>query len=410
MSDSDPEKTADARPAGGGGGRVLTINGGSSSLKLGLYAVSGAVEKLWSGKAERIGEPESLLTLASVEDPARKETESVALPNHRAAFTRVIDWLRERGGGLESIRGAGHRVVHGGPNFSQPQRVDRALLDELKRLSPYDPEHLPAEIDLIECAREQLPDAPQVACFDTAFHRMLPPVARLLPIPRELEEKGVRRYGFHGLSYEYLLEELARQAGQEAARGKVILAHLGNGASLAAVRDGKCIDTSMAFTPAAGMPMGTRSGDLDPGLVWFLHRTEKLSAKDFHRMVNYRSGLLGISQRSGDMRDLLEVEASDRQAAEAVAFFCYQAKKWIGAYAAALGGVETLVFAGGIGEHAAPVRARICEGLDFLGIRMDATANERHASLISTGPVAVRVIPTNEELVIARAVRKAIGA
>jgi acetate kinase len=245
---------------------------------------------------------------------------------------------------------------------------------------------------------------PQVACFDTAFHSDLPPVARLLPIPRRYAERGVRRYGFHGLSYSYLMAELERLAGKAAAAGRVILAHLGNGASMAAVHAGRSIDTSMAFTPAAGLVMGTRSGDLDPGLVAYLARADGVDAAAFDALVNGESGLLGLSETSSDVRDLLAREAGDRRAAEALAVFCYQAKKWIGALSAALGGLDTLVFAGGIGEHAAPLRARICDGLAFLGLAIDPARNATDAAVISsdTSRVTVRVIPTDEELWIAR--------
>ena len=249
------------------------------------------------------------------------------------------------------------------------------MIGELRRLSPFDPEHMPEDILLIEAFQRRFPALPQVACFDTAFHHDLPRVARMLPIPRRYEAQGVRRYGFHGLSYAFLMEELARLGDPAATAGRVILAHLGNGASLAAVRGGKPVDTSMSFTPTAGVPMSTRSGDLDPGLGWYLARTENMSAEQFNAMVNFKSGLLGISETSSDMRDLLQCEAKDVRAAEAVALFCYQVKKWIGAFAAALGGLDTLVFAGGIGENAATVRARICEGLGFLGIELDHARN-----------------------------------
>jgi acetate kinase len=264
---------------------------------------------------------------------------------------------------------------------------------------------------LIEAFRQRHPKLPQVVCFDTAFHQTMPRLAKLLPLPRCFEAKGIQRYGFHGLSYAYLMEELARLGDSAAATGRVILAHLGNGASLAAVRDGKCMDTSMGFTPTGGLVMSTRSGDLDPGLAPFLARTEQMTTKQFYEMVNHKSGLLGVSETSSDMRELLDHETQDVRAAEAVAVFCYQAKKWIGAYAAALGGVDTLVFAGGIGENAPPVRARICEGLGFLGIELSESRNAEASGVISTDAsrVTVRVIRTDEERMIAGSVCRLLG-
>ena len=259
---------------------------------------------------------------------------------------------------------------------------------------------------MIDLISERVPDTPQVACFDTAFHRTMPRVAKILPIPRRLQAKGVERFGFHGLSYTFLMEELGRIAGTDAALGRVILAHLGNGASLAAVRGGKSIDTSMGLTPTAGVPMSTRSGDLDPGLVWYLAQTEQMTAQQFHEMINRQSGLLGVSETSSDLRDLLDKEVHDVRAAEAVALFCYQVKKWIGAYAAALGGLDTLVFAAGIGENSPVIRARICDGLGFLGIQLDEMRNAAGAPVISTvaSSTQVRVIRTDEDVVIAKAV------
>jgi acetate kinase len=354
---------------------ILTVNGGSSGIKAALFAV---------------------------EQPLRMGlTKTFA----RTAGAALIAWVEEheKDGGLIAV---GHRVVHGGPNYHEPQRVTPELLEELRRLTPLDPEHLPAEISLMEALCRRFPQLPQIACFDTAFHHSLPRVARLLPIPHRYEAQGVRRYGFHGLSYEFLMGELIRTEGEIAARGRIILAHLGNGASLAAVRDGKPVDTSMGFTPAAGVPMGTRSGDLDPGLAGYLARTEGMDAKQFDELVYFKSGLLGVSETSSDMRDLLRREAEDPRAADAVALFCYQVRKWIGAFAAALGGLDMLVFAGGIGENAAAVRARICAGLGFLGIDLDQPRNEEHAAVISVdgARVTVRVMRTNEELVIARSV------
>jgi len=278
------------------------------------------------------------------------------------------------------------------------------LLLELRRLAPLDVEHLPAEISMVEALRRRAPSLPQVACFDTAFHHTMPRVARLVPIPRRYEDRGVCRYGFHGLSYAYLLEELERIAGPTAARGRVVMAHLGSGASLCAANEGRSIDTTMGFTPTSGIPMGTRSGDLDPGVLLHLVRAEGMSVDALEELLNKRSGLLGVSDTSPDMRDLLAREETDPRTAEAVALFCYQAKKAVGALAAALGGIETLVFAGGIGERSALVRARITAGLEHLGVHLDPARNAVGAPILSAdgSPCTVRLIPTDEELIIAR--------
>ena len=381
---------------------ILAINGGSSSLKFALFDAADSLRQVLEGEIERIGLSTPVLRIAS---PSGSFSRQVEASSHAAAADIAVQSLADYTDG-KALRALGHRVVHGGPQFGAPQTVTPAMLDELRQLSPYDPDHLPAEISLIESFARHFPDLRQVACFDTAFHHALPRVAQQLPIPRRYQARGVRRYGFHGLSYSYLMQELEHIAGTNAANGRVILAHLGSGASLAAVHEGRCIDTTMGFTPAAGIVMGTRSGDLDPGLVAFLARNENMDAAQFDHMVNHESGLLGLSETSPDMRDLLARAGSDERAAEAVELFCYQAKKTIGAYCAALGGLDTLVFAGGIGENAAAVRARICTGLDFLGIELDETRNNANVQLISTqeGRVAVRIIRTDEELVIARSV------
>ena len=387
---------------------ILTINGGSSSIKFALYRVDEPLQRRLYGKVDRIGLSGTNLTFHGPDGKPQPGLDFVA-SDHKSAANFLIDWLEKRDG-FTSIVAAGHRVVHG-MKHTAPELVSQELLDELHRIRPYDPEHLPREIELIETFRQRYPKLPQVACFDTAFHRTMPRVAKLLPIPRRFDAKGIQRYGFHGLSYAYLMEELTHLGDPAASNGRVILAHLGNGASMAAVRDGKSIDTSMGFTPTAGLVMSTRTGDLDPGLAPYLERTEQLSTKQFYEMVNHESGLLGISEISSDMRDLLACEAHDVRAAEAVELFCYQARKWIGAYAAALGGLDTLVFAGGIGENAPVIRARICAGLEFLGIEIDAKRNAANAGVISAaaGRVAVRVIHTDEELTIARSVCKVIG-
>lgn len=383
---------------------VLAINGGSSSIKFTLYRWCEPLERRLHGKVDRIGSPGTTLTFDDL-DRKERETRVIGDFDHSSAAGFLIAWF-DRQIGFGAIGAVGHRVVSGGAHYHEAQRVTDELLAELRRISGYAPEHLPSQIAVIELCRAWAPHLPQVACFDTAFHREMPRVAKILPIPRRLQAQGVERYGFHGLSYSYLMEMLARVAGPDAAHGHVILAHLGNGASLAAVRGGKGIDTSMGFTPTAGVPMGTRSGDLDPGLVWYLARTEQMTAEAFQHMVNHQSGMLGVSETSSDLRDLLQREAEDVRAFEAVALFCYQVKKCIGAFAAALGGLDTLVFTGGIGENAPVIRARICADLEFLGIRLDGPRNQRNAPLISadTAGVQVRVIGTDEEIMIAKAV------
>ena len=387
---------------------VLSINGGSSSIRFAVYEQGEPLRRLLEGKVDRVGLSGTNLTFtdATGEPQNRRAIESED-PDATVAF--LLDWL-EAQLVFASVKAVGHRVVHG-MTHTEPERITPELLDELRRITPYSPEHLPLEIALIAAFRQRRATLPQVACFDTAFHRTLPRVATMLPIPRRYEAAGVRRYGFHGLSYEFLMEDLERLGDPAASKGRVILAHLGNGSSLAAVHDGRSIDTSMGFTPAAGLVMSTRSGDLDPGLISHLARTEQMSAARFQEMVNGESGMLGVSEISSDMRDLLARETADVRASEAVALFCYQAKKWIGSFAAALGGLDTLVFAGGIGEKAPIIRARICEGLGFLDVELNEARNTENASLISTdgGRVAVRVIHTDEELMIARSVSRVLG-
>ena len=386
---------------------ILTINGGSSSIRFAVFAADRPPRRLLRGQFERIGSDDAHL---SVEQDGRAPTRiGAAGKEPGAAIGVVLDWLESQPA-FTTVAGVGHRIVHG-MLHTEPALISAKLVDELRDMIPFDPEHLPREIEFIEVLRRRYPKLPQVACFDTAFHRGMPQVATQLPIPRRYAEKGVQRYGFHGLSYTYLMQELARLGDPAAARGRVILAHLGSGASIAAVLDGKSIDTSMGFTPTAGLVMGTRSGDLDPGLMSYLALKDAMTATQFQTLVNHESGMLGVSQSSADVRDLLDREASDPRAAEALALFCYQAKKWIGSFAAALGGLDTLVFAGGIGENAAVVRKRICDGLGFLGIEIDAAANNRHAPRISTGTgsVAVRVIRTDEESVIATSSLRVLG-
>ncbi len=412
MNESDPESSPTSRSAsdsarnrGRATDHILTINGGSSSLKFALYERAESPARLLSGRIDRIGSDHARWDMTPA--GGGEEGRPVDAPDLKAAVRLLIDWL-DREGRFARIAAIGHRIVHGGKRYHEPQRVTPELIEELHRISSYDPKHLPGEISLIEAFRDRDPSLLQVACFDTAFHHDMPRVAQIVPIPRRYEAAGVRRYGFHGLSYAYLMEELARSAGDEQAAGRVVLAHLGAGASMAAVQGGRSIDTTMGFTPTAGLVMGTRSGDIDPGLVQFLSRTEGVTPDRFDSIVNNESGLLGVSETSADVRDLLARETVDVRAAEAINVFCYRAKLWIGAFAAALGGLDTLVFAGGIGENSPEIRQRICVGLGFLGITLDEGRNASSALLISSdaAPVKVRVIRTDEESMIARAVAR----
>jgi acetate kinase len=369
-----------------------------------VYETGDEPRRRLAGKIDRFGLSHTNAIAADLEGKPQARLR-LAAGDHRAAAGVLLDWL-EAQPVFASVRAVGHRIVHG-MMHTEPERLTPTLLAELRRITRYDPDHLPREIALIQALQQRHPELPQVACFDTAFHRAMPRVATLLPLPRRFDAKGVQRYGFHGLSYAYLMEELGR-LDPTAAKGRVILAHLGSGASLAAIRDGKSIDTSMGFTPTSGVVMSTRTGDLDPGVMYYLARTERMTAPQLQHMVNHRSGLLGVSGTSADLRDLLARERRDARAAEAVALFCYQVKKWIGAFVAALGGLETLVFAAGIGENAPLVRERICDGLGVFGIALDRKRNAKNAPLISTdaGRVKVRVIRTDEELMIARSVSR----
>lgn len=377
------------------GESVLTINAGSSSIKFALFGIAG--------KIDRIGLPGTNL---SFRDTKQNKQGSCAMEgmDEAAAAEFLIHWL-EKNTPFSSVRAIGHRIVHG-MRHSRPMRFTPDLLAELHRISSYDPDHLPREIHLVEAFGLRHPTLPQVACFDTAFHTDMPQVAKLLPIPRRFHARGIQRYGFHGLSYAFLMEELARIGGAEASLGRVILAHLGSGASLAAVHKGRSVDTSMGFTPTSGLPMGTRPGDLDPGVAWYLMRDGNLTPEQFNHLINHECGLLGVSETSSDLRDLLERQTTDVRAAEAVELFCYQTRKWIGAFAAVLGGLDTLVFSGGIGENSVEIRRRICEGLEFLGIELEGARNVAANPLISSdiSRVAVRVLRTDEEQMIAREV------
>jgi acetate kinase len=380
--------------------QVLALNAGSSSLKFALYS-PGISPAVLRGQFERLGQHGTALRVQVAGRPP--DVRPVGVPNHPAALAHLFDWLETS---MPEVRlvAIGHRIVHGGPRYRTHAAVNDELLGELRRIVDYAPEHLPAAIEMLQFCRERHSHVPQLACFDTAFHRDMPAVARMLPLPRRFD--GVERYGFHGLSYGFLLQEIERSYGPEAASGRLVLAHLGNGASLAAVQGRSSVDTTMSFTPAAGIPMGTRTGDIDPGLVRFLAQTEGMDAKRFDYMVNHESGLLGVSGTSPDVRDLLATEAVDHRAADAVNLFCYRIRQTIGGFAAVLGGIDRLVFTGGIGENAPVIRGRICAGLEFLGIDLDQGRNAQGKAMISkpSSAVSVHVIATDEEAMIAEAI------
>ena len=386
---------------------MLIINAGSSSIKFAFY--SGDCEPILEGIMEDIGTRNSRFRVQGTQVPGfeRLTTESGAFEQ---AIDFFVDWL-EKQECFADVSVAGHRLVFG-MKHRNAELITPDLISQLKALALFDPEHLPVELKLIEALKARYKQLEQVACFDTAFHQTMPPVATRLSIPLEHVHPGLQRYGFHGLSYAFLVEELRRLNKDEISRGKLILAHLGNGASLAAVKDGECIDTTMGFTPSSGIVMGTRSGDIDPGIPWYLMRFGKMSPDEYYHIINHKSGLLGISGSTGDMRELIEKKTTDPRAAAAVDMFCYQAKKYIGSYAAALEGLDTLVFSGGIGEHSPEVRSQVCDGLGFLGIELDEVRNMNNDPVISSpaSRVVVRVIATNEQLMIARLVSKIMNA
>jgi acetate kinase len=388
---------------------ILALNTGSSSLKFAVYDMGGTAPDgpllVRSGAAEGLGSARSRTRIESHDDTQSAERR---IPDRASA----LEWLtqdleRERLWG--QLTAVGHRIVHGGSAYRASVRITPEVRKALDALVPLSPEHLRDELHAVDALSRLVPDLPQIACFDTAFHRDLPLEARLYGLPRALADAGVVRYGFHGLSYEYVVHELR---GRGALGARTIIAHLGNGASMAALREGRSIDTSMGFTPLGGFPMSTRSGDLDPGILLYLMRERSLSLADVSAAVTTTGGLLGLSGTSADMRDLLARSATDVRAAEAIAVFCYQVRKFLGAYVAALGGLETLVFTGGIGEHAPVIRKRICDGLDCFGIQIDPAFNDANAAVISASgaPVAVHVIRTNEELMIAHHTALAIRA
>jgi acetate kinase len=376
---------------------ILCLNSGSSSLKFAVYRLGDADElRLAFGAVENIGLPGGRLWIRGRDEETLMDVRR-EFPTHTAAAAGVAKSASTLG--LPKPDAAGHRVVHGGPHCTASRQVDGALLSDLRRLIPFAPLHLPSAIHGIEAVASRFPGLPQAACFDTAFHRRMPEVAQRLPLSSDLWDAGIRRYGFHGLSYQYIVATLG-----SAVQGRVVIAHLGNGASLAAVLDGQPMDTTMGFTPAGGLMMGTRSGDLDPGVLIHLMREKAYDARRLDELVNEQAGLLGVSGISPDMKTLLDQRERDSRAAQAVELFIYTLCKHVAALTAVLGGLDTLVFTGGIGERSASVRQEVCKRLEYLGIELDESGNMANAEVISAPASActVRVIPTNEDLMIAR--------
>jgi len=380
---------------------LLILNAGSSSLKFAVYRADAAstLQAVYRGVIEAIGK-NGRFQVFHAPDASGLIDQAASAANHEQALKQILDWLETRHPGLV-LRAAGHRVVHGGADYIHPVRIDATVMADLEKLVPLSPLHQPHSLAGIRALARLRPDLPQVACFDTAFHHTLPPRARRFALPREFGERGIRRYGFHGLSYEHIASVLPDTLGA-AAEGRVVVAHLGNGASLCAMRQGRSVETSMSFTPLDGIPMASRCGALDPGVLLYLLREEKMSPAQLDELLHHRSGLLGVSGISGDVRTLLE--SSDPHAAEALDLLAYRTAQAIAAHAVALEGIDALVFTAGIGEHAAPVRAAICRHLAWLGLTLDEDANARHGPRISQADsrISAWVIPTNEEKVIAR--------
>lgn len=382
---------------------ILTINSGSSSLKFSLYNMQRDAQiVLLEGFIERIGFKDSCF---QVKDSLGNISvqEQCALPDHNAALDLFLKWWKKQDS-ISRLDAVGHRIVQGGKNYTIPQKISPALLKELKNFIPLAPDHLPQALNAIEAILKVYPNLPQIVCFDTAFHRHMPVHAQTYPLPRHITESGVIRYGFHGISYESIMEQLRKTSDERTAQGRVVIAHLGNGASMTAVHRGISIDTTMGFTPSGGLMMSTRCGDMDPSVIVYLLMQSGMDLNSIKTMINDQSGLLGVSGISSDMHDLLQKEKNSPEASEAINLFCYQAKKFLGALVAALGGLDTLIFTGGIGEHSAPIRERICANMDYLGISLDHSQNKTNAPIISKGEssVIVRVMKTDEALILAK--------
>jgi acetate kinase len=390
---------------------LLCLNSGSSSLKFSVFEAGGeasekagegassGLQEVLSGSAENLGQPSAQFSWKRA-GVSEKQTTSKALTDAKSALEAILQLLSAQQ--LPTPQAVGHRLVHGGPDHFEPEKVTEPLMRSLRDCIPFAPLHLPAELAVVEAIKSLRPQTPQVVCFDTAFHRRLPEVARRLPLPTSAVDNGLHRYGFHGLSCAYIVQHLGRELPE-----RCIIAHLGSGSSLTAVRNGLSVDTTMGLTPTGGVMMGTRSGDLDPGAILYLARQGNNIAA-LERALNHQSGLLGVSETTADMKKLLELRAHDARAKLAVEMFCYQVRKAIGALTTTLGGLDLLVFAGGVGEHAAPVRAEICQGLAHLGLEISSDFNDRAAPQIqsSTSRVTVRVVETDEDLMIAQATQR----
>lgn len=390
----------------------MAVNSGSSSLKLTVYknpSTDVRPDAAIEISIANIGAPEASIRIkGSNEHHASRQ---IHFSSHEAALKaslRVLDGFIA----IKSLAAIGHRIVFGGARNTTAEIIDADVLDSLRQSSRFDPDHMPTALRLIEAMADALPEIPQVACYDTAFYDQLPILARAIPLPREYREKGIRRYGYHGLSYEYILREFGRIAGDHAARGRVIMAHLGSGVSLVALKNGMPVDMTMGFTPTSGVMMSTRTGDLDPGVSYFLQTELGLSVQDYYELVNEKSGLLGVSGQTADMEVLVQKYDDDANAAEAVDLFCYQVRKAIGSLASTIGGVDSLVFTGGMGERAPFIRQKICDELGYLGISLDKTRNEKHLELISAegSRVGVHVLPTNEAHIIATLTKEILSA
>lgn len=384
---------------------ILVINTGSSSLKFGLYAPRDGDEcPLLSGSADGIGQAQAKLEL---KDPEGKtlRAEELKFSSQSEALERAVQWLAEFS--REKPVGIGHRVVHGGPRLLKQQRITSEVLKELKNCVHFAPLHIPAALQLIEKAHKTYPGVPQFACFDTAFHTTIPEAASRFPLPGRLFDEGIHRYGFHGLSYESIVYQLGKEL-----PSRTVMAHLGSGASLCAVKDGRSIDTSMGLTPTGGIPMATRSGELDPGVLLYLMRVKNMDADSLEKLLNHDSGLLGLSGGVADMRELEKAAGRGEQKAQlAIEVFCVAIRKYVAAYSAVMGGLDMLVFAGGIGEHSATVRGRVCDGLKFLGVDLNEAANEKQQRTVSTqhSKISVRVVGSQEDEQIARHCRRLLG-